>query len=92
MLHGSAIATVSNDRARFIQSRPLPGATYSWLAPVSRLFCQTVITRSACGTANGRMNTASARLTIAVVAPIPSAKTSSAIAVNPGVLSNIRTA
>jgi hypothetical protein len=91
-LHGSAIAIASNDEgARVVQSMALAGATSSWLAPVSRLYCQIVITRSACGTDSGRISSASARLTIAVAAPMPTAKTSRAMAVKPGVLTSIRT-
>ena len=77
--------------ARFIQSMALAGRDVLPSAPVSRLYCQTVMTRSGCGTGKRRMNNASATLTIAVVAPIPIAKTSRAIAVKPGALSSIRT-
>ena len=52
--------------------------------------CQTVITRSGCDKSSGRMNSASATLTIAVVAPMPTAKMRSAMTVKPGVLTSMR--
>jgi hypothetical protein len=73
---GSESAIASKDRARVIQSIALPGVTSCRAAPVSRLYCQIVITRSARGTGSSRMNSVSATLNIAVVAPIAIAKTS----------------
>jgi hypothetical protein len=69
----------------------IAGVTSCRVAPVARLYCQIVMTRSASGTGRGRRNRVSATLIIAVVAPMPIANTSRTIAVKPGVLSSMRT-
>ena len=78
--------SAANDVCRACQSTKLPSDTEPSFPFHSSL---TIITRSGCANGNGRSTTLSTALKIAVVAPMPSARVSTAKVVNAGAVKEL---
>ncbi len=74
------------------QSMKFAGETSSVETPVLRTVCETVTICSECGYGSGSNNTVSITLKMALFAPIPSARVSTAMKVKPGDLTSCRKA